>query len=406
MKNLLITGLLLFVVAAGQAQAPEEFFFNNNFIPTSAGKPLINRISCTAVPGAFDSTDVTTAEGFCIRTVAYRFNDGEGLEYQNTSISDQYSINLFFKFNTLGSYARIIDFSNGNTDSGIYLLGNCLNFYPTGNIGTCPFFQPDIFYLLTLVRNAANNEISVYVNGTLFTTYTDAGNIYRPASTQTPILFFLDDNVFECENQPGWIKYISVSRNLLNAGQVDSIWNQICEIAVNECDTAKPQGQFTYQPGEAEYEIVFDGTSPRAEYYLWDFGNGDTSTARNPSHVFPYDGVWPVTLVAGNSCGNDTITRDIMVLKTDIMDLWPVKNLHVFPNPGERDVFIAGTSDRRKDLSVSIYNVEGCLVRTIILSGIEGDFTAPLTTGDLPAGFYLLNISDTHRSRMIPWVRF
>lgn len=389
----ILTGIIFSTIFLNlHAQNTEEFYFNNNFVPTASGRPLLNRLSCSAGLGAFEATDITTTEGFCIRTVAYRFNDGEGLEYQNNSISDQYTINLLFKLNNLGGYARIIDFSNGNTDSGIYLLGSCLNFYPSGNIGTCPFFQPDIFYLLTLVRNGTNNEISVYINGTLFTTYKDAGNIYRPATPLTPILFFLDDNKVTCENQPGWIKYASVGRNTLNASQVDSTWRQICEIAVNECDTAMPEAQFSYQPGESEYEIVFDETSLKATYYLWDFGNGNTSTLPNPSFIFPFDGSWPVTLVAGNSCGNDTLTMDVKVFKTGAAHFGKISMLSIYQHTATSSVNLSGSLPDAQLLKVRIYSILGQMISQMQVS-VGGKFDVSMPVENLAPGLYMLNVS-------------
>ncbi len=42
--------------------------------------------------------------------------------------------------------------------------------------------------------------------------------------------------------------------------------------------------------------------------WLWDFGDGDTSTAQNPSHTYLANGVYTVSLIACNAFGCDTIT--------------------------------------------------------------------------------------------------
>ena len=43
--------------------------------------------------------------------------------------------------------------------------------------------------------------------------------------------------------------------------------------------------------------------------WSWDFGDGNTSTAQNPSHTYNTTGTYTVSLIATNSCGNDTLTK-------------------------------------------------------------------------------------------------
>ncbi|MDB5283064.1 MAG: hypothetical protein JWO06_2139, partial [Bacteroidota bacterium] len=236
MKKITVCFLFFFALRAG-AQPLQEYFFANSFAGTGGGGNLTELISCAAATGSFGTDSIITSNGLCSVSTAFRFNPGGGVSYPNTSITGQYSINLFFKFNTLGGYSRIIDFSNSANDAGFYLLGNCLNFYPNGNVGTC-IFQPNIYYLFTFVRNSTTKVISAYVNGALFGTYTDVGNIYQTATVLTPINFFRDDNTVPCEDKAGCIKYASVSPDTLSPAQVDSIWTNICSISLSPCSAA------------------------------------------------------------------------------------------------------------------------------------------------------------------------
>ncbi|MBU1488104.1 PKD domain-containing protein, partial [bacterium] len=43
--------------------------------------------------------------------------------------------------------------------------------------------------------------------------------------------------------------------------------------------------------------------------YLWDFGDGDTSTAQNPAHPYNNSGTYTVSLTVSDTCGSDTKTR-------------------------------------------------------------------------------------------------
>ncbi|WP_118950768.1 DUF7948 domain-containing protein [Taibaiella helva] len=71
--------------------------------------------------------------------------------------------------------------------------------------------------------------------------------------------------------------------------------------------------------GCADYEVMFDNHSVGANDYLWDFGDGTTSTATSPTHTFP-EGSYTITLVASRATGcnlHDTATHNIVVRHTD-----------------------------------------------------------------------------------------
>jgi len=71
-----------------------------------------------------------------------------------------------------------------------------------------------------------------------------------------------------------------------------------------EVPEASAQANFTYEfevvtdpeTGDISYEVSFTNTSLNATAYLWDFGNGNTSTVENPVEVYVEDGVYDVTL--------------------------------------------------------------------------------------------------------------
>ncbi|WP_170288136.1 PKD domain-containing protein [Prolixibacter denitrificans] len=59
-------------------------------------------------------------------------------------------------------------------------------------------------------------------------------------------------------------------------------------------------------PGE---KVSFSNFSENADNYLWDFGDGDTSTVYEPEHEYQKEGVFPVTLIATSKFGCvDTFT--------------------------------------------------------------------------------------------------
>ena len=75
-----------------------------------------------------------------------------------------------------------------------------------------------------------------------------------------------------------------------------------------------PQAIFTAYPKEArnlKQIFKFMNNSVGASYYLWDFGDGNTSPAENPAHIYGVEGTFDVTLYvwSENDCP-DTLSRE------------------------------------------------------------------------------------------------
>ncbi|MFQ5446514.1 MAG: PKD domain-containing protein, partial [Saprospiraceae bacterium] len=59
---------------------------------------------------------------------------------------------------------------------------------------------------------------------------------------------------------------------------------------------------------------TFTNTSANATSYVWDFGDGATSTATDPAHTYANDGTYTVTLISTNDCGQDTISQSVTII--------------------------------------------------------------------------------------------
>jgi PKD repeat protein len=75
-----------------------------------------------------------------------------------------------------------------------------------------------------------------------------------------------------------------------------------------------PVASFTYTPisGNIPLTVTFTNTSTNALTYLWDFGNGNTSTSINPVHTFNTVNTFNVTLTVTNNNGNDSVTHQVI----------------------------------------------------------------------------------------------
>lgn len=67
-------------------------------------------------------------------------------------------------------------------------------------------------------------------------------------------------------------------------------------------------------------DIIISNTSCNANSYIWDFGNGITSTETNPMVSFDEPGIYTILLTASNQCGTDMTSVSIQVVDPPIAD--------------------------------------------------------------------------------------
>lgn len=65
----------------------------------------------------------------------------------------------------------------------------------------------------------------------------------------------------------------------------------------------------------APSQFTFTNTSTNGSTYLWDFGDNQTSTSQNPTHVFSTGGTFNVTLKVKNSVGVESLINKTVTVK-------------------------------------------------------------------------------------------
>ncbi len=73
-----------------------------------------------------------------------------------------------------------------------------------------------------------------------------------------------------------------------------------------------PRADFTFNT--RNLLVAFeDTTDGRTTSWLWNFGDGNTSTRQNPTHTYDEPGTYAVTFRATNSLGSDEVTKFVQV---------------------------------------------------------------------------------------------
>jgi PKD repeat protein len=72
-----------------------------------------------------------------------------------------------------------------------------------------------------------------------------------------------------------------------------------------------PVAAFSASPitGQAPLTVVFSDLSTNPVSWVWNFGDGGSSTEQNPTHIFQNPGSYSVSLTVTNETGSDTETK-------------------------------------------------------------------------------------------------
>ncbi|MBA4372494.1 MAG: hypothetical protein C0402_06485 [Thermodesulfovibrio sp.] len=85
---------------------------------------------------------------------------------------------------------------------------------------------------------------------------------------------------------------------------------------ITQAANLPPVAEFTFSPltsGIVPHNVSFTDTSANATSWAWDFGDGGTSSARNPFHTYQAAGTGTYTVTLTVNGGADSVSHDVTV---------------------------------------------------------------------------------------------
>jgi hypothetical protein len=141
-------------------------------------------------------------------------------------------------------------------------------------------------------------------------------------------------------------------------------------------DAYDAQASFSYLP--SGLQVSFNNNSSAADDYLWDFGDGATSSLPNPTHQYTAPGNFQVSLTASNCFSTDVFTANVNVISTGFQDIPEVGAL--YPNPSVNNLY--WELGKGTIVQLDIFSIEGLCVKSMAYP------LPPVCIEDLPAGNY------------------
>ena len=159
----------------------------------------------------------------------YRFEKNNGLQFDNREagkfIRDSYSIELYFVFDDLSSWRRVVDWKNRKSDKGAYVYYGQLNFYPVIYSGVAPVIEDEYTYYV-VTRDALTKTVKVYTDAEVMIEFTDSYD-YGLMDADSVLNFFYDDLAVPNEASSGAVAMLKLYDYVLDSTTIKQNWDDI-----------------------------------------------------------------------------------------------------------------------------------------------------------------------------------
>ena len=156
--------------------------------------------------------------------------------------------------------------------------------------------------------------------------------------------------------------------------------------------------QVSFSPSDIEIdlssgisEVSFTDESEGGSFWLWTFGDGTTSTMRNPVHTYADTGQYQVilTVIGQDGCASST-TGTVTVTETNVSSVSQLAReygMEVFPNPAKDLLYLRLDIPQARAANVYLADMLGRPVwlKSLNLSAAEA---VEIPVRELPAGLY------------------
>jgi PKD repeat protein len=250
------------------------------------------------------------------------------------------------------------DSVSSDTDTSLRLTGNCYNITP---LETTDSFE----YIITTQYPDAWKS---YFNGNFKEIANKAGLNYStdfiiyPTNSYSDICIrFLNGSNQNYHNQ--YRLFISESVVSAEIGTRNGLNYTVGNLPVVD---------FMYNESNATVPIQFTDQSQNVTGWIWNFGDGTSSTEKNPVHVYSKPGNYTVKLVVSNS--NGTISKNILIsiLKAVPIIKWDNPDNIIYGTPLDSTQLNANASVN----GILVYNpIEGTILNASMDQQLQVEFT-------------------------------
>jgi PKD repeat protein len=163
-------------------------------------------------------------------------------------------------------------------------------------------------------------------------------------------------------------------------------------------ENSAPSANFSSVASYLSATFTNNSTSPSTgTSYLWDFGDGNTSTSVNPTHVYDTIGVYTVTLTVTNDCGSSTFTETFSTT-VGLEEIAGLGTIAVYPNPSNGLFNVDFNLNNELNATIKVTNVLGETIYAKALGTINGLNTSAIDITTAAPGVYYVTVLSNEKA--------
>ena len=278
---------------------------------------------------------------------------------------------------------------NGIIDIGAYELGGLktdagISALSPSDASYCGSSKKPIIVQLTNygIDTLKTADITWKLNGTVKKTVSWSGMLspFKSATVTIDSLLFVQGNTYDI------MAYSSKPNSVTDLYNT----NDTAKTRINVY--ANPDATFAFAVAKDTVNFTRNNTSSATS--LWDFGDGNSSTQKNPSHIYTHARTYTVThtITSVNGCVA-SYQDSFNVMVAGIKLLSKSAKLSVYPNPVNSATTVQYTLAKPSAVNITIYDLSGKNIYTSDLGLLSsGKHSSQLDVSGFSAGIYLLKI--------------
>ncbi len=157
--------------------------------------------------------------------------------------------------------------------------------------------------------------------------------------------------------------------------------------AITTNDVAAPSAQFSFEMQDGQMVVFTDESANNPTSWLWDFGDGNSSTEQSPTHTYATADTFEVCLQVTNEAGFNTICRTVESLTTSSKELQRLYGFQMFPNPVKSHLHMQLAVPQEERLFVRFSDFSGRVHHRQRLTGSQ-----VIDVSKWPAGLYTYSV--------------
>jgi len=175
--------------------------------------------------------------GGVLQGAGYAFGQNQGLVSSGVIPPNEYSIELVFRLDNVGSLRKVIDFAELASDSGLYLDDGFAIFVDAASqstvVGNGPAAEAGINIHVVMTRDAASGTVTVFVDGEERLQFVDAA---AEATFATAVAnFFRDDDATQADATAGFAHLLRIYNSALSTAQVRFLSRSLSDCNLDGC---------------------------------------------------------------------------------------------------------------------------------------------------------------------------